>query len=223
MGYSWDFGALLGYVPAFIKGVYITFLLAALSSVAGTLAGIPLAILLRRSTFVSTSTKVFVDVIRAIPNLVLIFFFYYFPYKQMFGFEGFSPFLSALVALSIAQAAYSADMIRSSLEQVPRIQILGLRGLGMRQRDITRHLTVPFVIKNALPGHVALWIGNVKLSSLSSVIGVEDVVFVAKVAMAQSFRSLEAWIIVGTVYASLVFPLAYGMRRLEGSKWIQRQ
>ena len=45
----------------------------------------------------------------------------------------------------------------------------------------------------------------------------------AKIAMSQSFRSLEAWTVVAAIYAALVLPMTYGLRALERSNWIKRQ
>ena len=222
LGYEWDFSALGPYWPAFGRGVLVTVELALLSSVAGTLAGIPLGVLLRGPTALVVPLRVVVDALRATPNLVLIFFVYYFPAGAMFGVEGFSPFVAATLALTVSQAAYTADLVRAAVGAVPEEQVLGLRALGLQRIDVIRYGVVPSVVRQVLPGHAALWIGNFKLSSLASVIGVQDVVFVAKVAMSQSFRSLEAWIVVGAVYVAVVLPLTYALHVVESSRWLNR-
>lgn len=223
MKYEWDFSGLVPYLPAFWRGLLVTIELALLSSLLGTIAGIPIAIGLRLSRLLSTPLWVLIDVVRAIPNLVLIFFFYYFPYQDVLGIRAPSGFSSVLIALSIAQAAYSADLIRSAINQVPRSQIAGVLGIGFKPRQVTTHVIVPSVVKQALPGHIALWIGNIKLTSLASVIGVTDVVYVAKLSMAQTFRSLEAWSFVALVYVVIVLPCTFLLRRVERSNWILRQ
>ena len=223
MGYDWDFSALAGYRSAFLRGVVITLELAIFSSLLGTVGGIPLACLLRAGRLVAWPLSVVVDTFRAIPNLVLIFFFYYFPYQPILGVSAPSGFTAALLGLTVAQAAYSAELIRAALDNVPRSQLLAIRALGFREGQVNRQVVVPSVVRQTLAGHVALWIGNVKLSSLASVIGVEDSVFVAKVAMAQTFRSLEAWTAVALIYVILVLPMIWGLRALENSAWIRRQ
>lgn len=223
MNYQWDFTGLVPYLPAFARGLLVTLELAFLSSIIGTLLGVPLAVGLRASWLISAPVWGVVDVIRAIPNLVLIFFFYYFPYQQLFGLPAVSGFTCVLLALSIAQAAYSADLIRSAIQQVPRSQILGVLGIGLKPKQVLTHVTIPSVVKQTLPGHIALWIGNIKLTSLASVIGVTDVVYVAKLSMAQNFRSLEAWLFVALIYAAIVLPCTVALRQLERSNWILRQ
>lgn len=223
MGYSLDFSWVGYYLPAFGRAIIITVQLTVYSSLFGTILGIPIAILLRKRTIIRLPTQIVVDMIRAIPNLVLIFFCYYFPYEALFNIQPLTPFTAALIALIIAQAAYSADAFRAAIDQVPRQQILGVRALGFKESHVARFVILPSIVRQTLPIHVALWIGNLKLSSLASVIGVKDVVFVAKVSMAQSYRSIEAWIVVAIVFVALVLPCTYGLRLLERSAWIQRQ
>ena len=223
MAYDWDFGAALYYWPAFLRGAWVSLQLAVGSSVLGTLLGVPISFLLRGPRSLAAPSAFLVDILRAIPNLVLIFFFYYFPYRQLLGIVPLSPFQAALWALVAAQAAYSADVFRAAVDQVSRNQILGVQALGFDQRQVWQHVIVPSLVRQTLPIHVAFWIGNLKLSSLASVIGAEEVVFVARLSMAQNFRSLEAWLIVAAIYVVMVLPLTYGLRRLEHSSWIQRQ
>nr|VFK23292.1 MAG: polar amino acid transport system permease protein [Candidatus Kentron sp. MB]VFK28415.1 MAG: polar amino acid transport system permease protein [Candidatus Kentron sp. MB]VFK74245.1 MAG: polar amino acid transport system permease protein [Candidatus Kentron sp. MB] len=223
MAYELDFSGLAPYWPAFIRGTIVTVELAVYSSVLGTMAGIPLAALARLKGFAGIVVLWLIDILRAIPNLVLMFFFFYFPYREIFGGTGLSPFTSAMIGLVVAQAAYSADLIRAAIDQIPRAQSLGLRALGYKEYQIWMDLSVPSVVRQTLVPHVALWIGNLKLSSLASVLGVEDVVFVAKVAMSQSFRSLEAWLVVAAVFVVLVLPVTFLLRRIERSAFIRRQ
>ena len=223
MGYHWDFSGLNPYWGAFLRGLGVTAALGVLSSALGTLAGIPLAFALRTTRIISGPLTAFLDAVRAVPNLVLIFFFYYFPYEAVLGVRSPSPFVAVLVALIAAQAAYSADLFRVALDGVPALQVEGLRAMGFSPSQVLRFAVLPSVVRHALPGHVALWIGNLKLSSLASVVGVEDVVFVAKVAMSQSFRSLESWLVVAASYVVIVLPFTYLLRSLESSAWINRK
>lgn len=222
MSYDWDFTVLLYYAPAFGKGVVVTLQLAVLASILGTLGGIPLGAALRLPG-IRLPTQLVVDVIRGTPNLVLIFLVYYFPTPEVFGVQSLSGFSSVLLALVVAQAAYTADLLRAAIGQVPRTQEDGLRAMGLTEWDVARFVKGPSLARQLVPAHVALWIGNLKLTSLASVIGVEDVVYVAKVSMSQSFRSLEAWLFVAAIYVVIVIPATYLLRLLERSAWISRQ
>ncbi len=221
--YNWDFGALRGYETAFVRGAAVTVALGGLASIIGTAFAVPVALLLRRPPPVSVPIALVVDAIRAIPNLVLILAVYYFPYEALLGVSPPSPWTASLLGLSIAQIAYSADLIRAAIDGVPSNQLQAIRGLGFRDWQVARLVIFPSVVRQALPAHMALWIGNVKLSSLASTIGVEETVFVARVAMSQTFRSLEAWVVVAAIYVAIVTPLTMLQRRIERSVWIRRQ
>ena len=129
MNYQWDFGGLLPYTRAFAWGVVVTIELTLLSSAIGSLCGVPLAVALRGSPLVARPLAFLIDVIRAVPTLVLIFFFYYFPYLDVFGISPPSGFTAVLLTLVIAQACYTADLIRAAIDQVSRA---GPRGRGHR-------------------------------------------------------------------------------------------
>ncbi len=167
MGYSWDFSALRGYETAFLLGALLTLALGVLSSAIGTILGIPIAIALRIHPVIAIPVGLVMDALRAIPNLVLILAVYYLPYQSLIGRTGPSPFAASLIGLIIAQMAYSADLIRSAIDAVPEAQLLAVRGLGFREWQVARWVTWPSVVRQVLPSHMALWIGNVKLSSLS--------------------------------------------------------
>lgn len=113
--------------------------------------------------------------------------------------------------------------MRAAIDGVSRNSILGAEALGLQRFDILIFIILPDVVRQLLPPMIAFYIGNIKLSSLASVIGCHDTVFVARVAISQTYRSLEAWCIVGLVYIILVVPLGMYARKLEKSEWLIRR
>jgi len=222
MNYDWDFSVLLPYAPALARGTLVTIQLSVLSSLVGTILGVALGILYRWKP-VDRVLLPLNDMLRAIPNLVLIFFVYYFPYTEAFGCPAPSAFECAVVALTIAMAVYTADIVRAAVDGVSAGSILGARSVGLREKEIWQYIILPDIFRQILPSLMAFYIGNIRLSSLASVIGCEDVVFVARQAISQRFRSLEAWTLVAAVYIVLVLPLTWLARRLEGSRWLKRR
>lgn len=220
MAYHWDFQPIWSYREAFFASTIVTLELSLLASIVGTLIGFLIAVLWRHCEWFSANCiQLILDLLRAVPSLVLIFLFYYFPYSEVLGIPGPSAFSATFFALTVAQAAYSADLVRWAWQRVPHEHTLGLEAIGFTPLDVSRHAVFPWLLRETLPGHLALYIGNVKLSSLSSSIGVHDVVYVAKIAAAQSFRSLEAWLIVASIYSALILPLSWAHTRLKNSMW----
>ena len=221
-GYDWDFAFLVPLWPAFLRGALVTLALSAISFVAGTIVGTAAGFLIR---IAPASRLLFLlnDCVRAVPVLVLLFFVNYFPYQAMIGVPGPSPFWASVGALALSQAAYSADLVRGALSNVSPAVIGAARAIGLRGMDVWRFVVLPDVVRQMIPTQLAFLIGIIRLSSLASVIGTEDVVFTARVAGSQNFRSMEGWVVVGCIYIVLVLPLTLVERRLERAAWIRRR
>lgn len=222
MSYDWDFTAFIPYWDSFLRGAWVTIELSVLSSVIGTLLGVCTAFLLR----LHVVGRVFIalnDVMRAVPLLVLLFFFYYFPYSEVLGIAPPSAYVASLMALTLAQLNFTADIVRAGIDAVPKGAVLGARALGLKEPTIWWNVVLPDVMRQIMPTLMAFYIGNIKLSSLASVIGTEETVFVARTAMGQTFRSLEAWVIVALIYVAIVVPCTLTAARVEKSNWMQRR
>lgn len=222
MGYDWNFSVFIPYLGAFARAAGVTLALSVISSFAGTCLGLGLGLALRIRP-VSWILLPLNDAIRAIPMLVLMLFVYYFPYGTVFGISALSGFAAAALALTIAQTVFTADLVRAAVDGVPRSSVIGARALGLSRRDILRFIVIPDLIRQLLPPLVAFYIGNIKLSSLASVIGCHELVFVSRVAISQTYRSAEAWVLVAIVYMVFVLPLGWCARAMERSEWLRRR
>jgi len=222
MNYDWNFEIFAPYKWALLGGLWVTIQLTIYSSVLGTLIGVPLGAFLRFKPLKFLSLP-FNDIFRAIPLLVLIYLFYYFPYKDILGISPPSEFICALLALTLSQAVFTADIVRAAVDGVSDKTIMAAKSLGFKDKQVWRYVVIPDILRQTLPTLIAFYIGNLKLSSLASVIAAPDILYVAKTAGGQSFRSLEAWILVAVIYIILVVPLSYLARKLEQSKWLQRR
>jgi len=221
MHYDWDFSVLYPYKEALLRGALLSVQLAFVTSVIGTVAGILLGALIEYLPF-----KPFVlainDAFRSIPQLVLILFCYYFPYRDVFGINPPEAIWCAVIALSFVQAVFTADLVVAAKHTLSPGPTMAARALGVSEQTIWWHIALPDIIRKILPSLLAFWIGNLKLSSLASVIGVADVVFVAKVSVGQQFRTLEAWVAVAVIYVVIVTPFTIAARYLENSAWLKR-
>ena len=221
MEYDWNFFIFWSYWPAFLRAALVTLELAFFSSLLGTILGFAFSFVLRAQIF-GPLFRALNDAFRAVPILVLMFFFYYFPYQSV-GVPPPSAYFAALFALTLAQLNFTADIVRSAIDGVSPATVEGAKALGFKERTIWLKIKLPDIVRQILPTLMAFFIGNVKLSSLASVIGTEEVVFVAQTAVGQTFRSLEAWIIVAAIYIILVLPMTFAASRVERSNWMKRR
>lgn len=207
---------------AYFRATLITIALSVLSFVVGSVLGAVIGIVGRP---LSGARLFFLlnDCVRAVPVLVLLFLVYFFPSRELLGLEPLTPFWASVVAFSISQAAYTADLVRVAVDQVPKNILLAGHAIGLEKKDLWRFVILPDVIRQITPAQLAFFIGIVRLSSLASVIGCQEVVFVGRVISAQTFRSIEPWLLVAAIYILLVVPLTVMARELEQSKWLKRR
>jgi polar amino acid transport system permease protein len=220
--YDWDFSVFLPYLGALVRGAIVSIELTLISSIAGTVLGILIAFPLRSRRF-GTALSWVNDAMRAIPLIVLLFLFYYFPSRELLGLTSVSAFWAAAAALTLAQGNFTAEVVRTAMDGVPDSLVVSARSLGLKESAIFVHVIAPNVARQTLPTLIAFYIGNLKLSSLASIIGTEDVVYVARIAVSQTFRSLEAWILVACIYIILVTPCTILARKIEQSERMGRR
>lgn len=213
MNYDWNYSRLLPYWEAFLAGTTTTVTLTSTVIVLGTIIGVTLGILLRQRNLRLVLYPL-IDIIRAVPPLVLILFMYYLLTEQVIGATVGGYWVCAF-ALGLNLAAFTADLVRAAIENVPRTSIEAGLALGMSRHQLMRHVIFPHVFREVLPGMTILYIGMLKLSSLASVINVREVVYAAQTVIADISRSLEAWSVVAIIYVVLVVPATYLARRVE--------
>ena len=213
MSYDWNFARILPYWKAFLSGTGVTVLLTVLVVIFGTLLGVAVGLLLRRRTVRMLLYPV-IDVIRALPPLVLILFLIYLLTVQVIG-TTVQAFWVYTAAMSLNLAAFTADLVRAAIENVPSGAVDAGRALGMSHRQVTRYVVLPHVVREIIPGMAVLYIGMLKMTSLASVVNVREIVYTAQTVIADISRSLEAWVVVAAVYVVLVLPATYATRRIE--------
>jgi len=218
MNYDWNFGRLIPYAWAFAKGTVVTLVLTSIVILIGTVLGVILGLVLQKK-LPRLIVYPLVDVLRALPPLVLILFMYYFLTRQVIGFA-VPAFWVCVVAMSLNLAAFTSDLVRAAIENVPKYTLDAGRALGMNETQITQHIVFPRVVREIIPGMTMLYIAMLKMSSLASVINVREMVNTAQTVIADISRSLEAWVIVGLIYIVLVIPATYGARAVE--RWVGR-
>jgi polar amino acid transport system permease protein len=218
MNYDWQFSRIAPYWSAFGSGVVVTIELTLVSVLIGGVVGSILGIIMARTRRAFLLWFV-VDLIRSIPLLPLLLFFYYFLTNQVVGFS-VSSFWVAAVALALSMAAFTADIVRAAILSVPKEAIDAARALGFSEVQISRHISTQYAIRQATPGISVLVIATLKNSSLAAIINVAEVTYAAESILAVTARSLEVWVVVALIYIVLVWPTTYLSKKVEA--WARR-
>lgn len=231
-----------GWVPNLLmQGFFTTIRL----SVWGTLMALTIGLVMgflrvSRRFFARLFAGLYVELIRNIPPLVLIFIFYYFISSQimpMLGVDEFirrqpastqsavafflapprqlSTFLSALVTLALFEGAYITEIVRSGIQSIDKGQWEASSALGFSRRQQMRHVILPQAARIALPPLAGQFISTIKDSAIVSVISIQELTFQGMELMAATYLTFEVWITVTALYLILTLACSLAVERLE--------
>ncbi|KAB7897316.1 ABC transporter permease subunit [Rouxiella sp. S1S-2] len=199
--------------PAFFQGAVMTLLITVCSLFLGIVTGLILA-LLQESRFKAGPILAFfyLWLFRGTPVLFQIIFVY--NVLPSFGLR-FSAFTCAVMALSLNEGAYMAEILRSGLQAVRSGQRTAGMALGMTQGQIMRKIVLPQAARIILPPMGNQMISMLKSSALVSVIAVQELLLIANQTASASFRYFEALCAAGIYYLALTTLFMIGQAWLE--------
>ncbi|HET7887008.1 MAG TPA: amino acid ABC transporter permease [Bradyrhizobium sp.] len=214
MNYVWDFGILAKYSHLFWLGIGWTLTYTVATIVLGTIIGLIVGILrLRRYPVIDWLLIAYIETFRCTPLLVQIIWFYY-AFPVVIGVN-IPAHVAAMTVLSLYGGAFYAEIVRGSIESVPRGQWDAARALGLRPWRLLRLVIIPQALKPMLAPYVNQSVTQLKNTSLVSVIAVPDLVYNATLINADTYRPLEVYTIVALIYFAILFPSTLAARRLE--------
>jgi polar amino acid transport system permease protein len=185
----------------FIRGAGMTLLLTVCSLVFGIVIGLVLALIQESRTRIGLLVALaYLWLFRGTPVLFQIIFIY--NVLPSFGIK-LSAFVSAVLALSLNEGAYMAEILRSGLQAVKKGQRTAGLALGMTGSQMMRYVVIPQAARIVLPPIGNQMIGMLKLSALVSVIAVEELLLVANQTASADFRYFEALTAAGIYYLAM--------------------
>ena len=158
-------------------------------------------------------TRVYVELIRSIPLLVLILWVYY-GLPQVAGIS-ISMFWAGVLALSISDSAFQAEIFRAGIQSINRGQYEAAASISLNYRDTMRYVILPQAIKRILPALGNQLVYMLKMSSLVSVIGMQELTRRANELVVTEYRPLEIYTILVLEYLVLILLVSAGVRWLE--------
>ena len=150
---------------------------------------------------------------RQIPLLVLILWIYY-GLPIMTGIS-FSPFVSGIIALSISESAFQAEIFRAGINSIKKSQWEAGSSLGFSFFKKLRLIILPQAIKNILPAIGNQFVYVLKMSSLVSIIGIGDLTRKANELVVTTYRPLEIYTFLIFEYLILILVVSYFVRKFE--------
>lgn len=193
-----------------------------------------------RNIFIRNAARLYVELIRGIPMLVLIFFIalvgvplaveginsfgHWFgtiglidisPDFSFINNQAFPMNVRAIVALSVTYGAFLAEIFRAGIQSITRGQTEAARSLGMSYGQSMRFVILPQAVRNVLPALGNDFVAMVKDSSLVSVLAVRDITQVARLYSGSTFRYREAYITLSVMYLTMTVILSLVVQAIE--------
>jgi polar amino acid transport system permease protein len=233
-GHSW--------VPnLLVQGFITTIKLSIWSTLLATVIGTIMALFrMSRSLFRRMIGRAYVELIRNMPPLVLVFIVYYFisdqivraagldrlflssgPGLQAFFSAVLAPvsrlpvFLSAVVMLSLYEGAYITEIVRAGIQSIDKGQWEASAAQGLSRPQQLRHIIFPQALARILPPLAGQLISAIKDSAIVSVISIPELTFQGMELMSATYRTFEVWITITLMYFLLTFSCSLAVRRLE--------
>jgi len=201
------------HILLFVRdGIVITILITVTSFIfiliAGLLGGLGR---LSRNWVLRGSSSLYVEIVRGIPLLVqLIWWYFAFPVviQEVGGWLNLAfmanyqanPIITAILGLTVCYGAYMSEIYRAGIQSIPKGQIEAARSLGMTHFQSMRHVILPQAIRVMLPPVGNEFISLLKDSSLVSVVAVADLTRRGREFMSTHFNPIEVWTMVALVY-----------------------
>ena len=193
-------------------GIVVTIVTTIISFIFILIVGLMVALMrLSANRFVVTVATVYVEVVRGIPLLVQLFFWYFaFPsiiqeIGTRFNIEIFKNYLAnpiamAILGLTFCYAAYISEVFRAGIQSIGKGQMEAARSLGMNYSQAMRFVVLPQALRVVLPPLGNDFISLLKDSSLVSVVTVADMTRRGREFMAANFIPVETWTMIALLY-----------------------
>ncbi|WP_461208806.1 amino acid ABC transporter permease [Desulfocurvus sp. DL9XJH121] len=195
-----------------LQGLAVTFEIAGLSLVLATVFGLVAAMLRQTSSLTAhLVARTYVGTIRNTPLLTQIFFIYYVlaPVLDM------DAFASAVLALSLFEGAYAAEIFRAGIESLDEGQREAAYSLGLSSLDTYRKVILPQAVRRVLPPLTGVAVSLVKDSSLASTIAIFELTQSGNIISSDTFMVFEVWFTVAAIYLCITLPLSLAAAALE--------
>lgn len=209
------------YSELLLEALGQTLIMALISLIFACVIGLIFGILsVVKNKICNAIARVFVDIIRGVPMIVLAFFVFFgvpMLVNEVSNGAGFTltALQAGIICLSLNCGAYMAEIIRAGIQSVDIGQMEACRSLGMTYGQAMRKVVLPQAIKTMIPSIINQFIITLKDTSILSVIGFPELVNRAKSVVAITGNAFAVWAVVGVMYLIVITTLSYVAKHIE--------
>ena len=197
-----------------ISGAFATIGISLVSIAVSIVIGVVLALAaLSRRRLWRGVNRLYVETFRAVPLLVLLLWVYY-GLPIVVGLQ-FGVFTAGVLSLALSDAAFEAEIFRAGIQSIAAGQWEAGRSLGLTPWQVMRFVVLPQAIRRILPALGNQFVYVLKMSSLISVVGYQDLTRRANELTLVEYRPLEIYSILVLEYLVLIALVSWLLRRFE--------
>lgn len=198
-----------------LSGLGLTVSISLLAILAGSVLGVVVGLSLTYGARpIRLFFRVYTDIIRGTPVLVLVLASYY--VSSAVGVN-LDPFSAGVLALAIFCSSHVGEIVRGGLQAIPKGQTEAAKAIGLTFGQTFAHVLWPQALRQFLPAWVNTAAEMVKASTLLSVIGVAELLLRTQEIISRNFMSLQFYFFAGALY----FVVNYGIERF--GKYVERK
>jgi glutamate/aspartate transport system permease protein len=219
---DFDFNVIWRSLPyLFEQGMTFTLTLTAIATVGGLLLGTLVALMrLSSNTVLSTIAASYVNLMRSLPLVLVIFLFYFLmPYIGQWIIHADQPvqvgaYSSTIITFTLFEAAYFSEIMRAGIQSIPRGQVMAGYAIGLNYREVTRYVVLPQAFRNMLPVIFTQTIVLFQDTSLVYVLSITDFLGAASKVAQRDGRLTEMYLFAAVVYFLICFTASFFVKRL---------
>lgn len=223
MSNLFDIKMVFTQIPDLLTYLPVTLELAVVSMIVSLILGLILALIkMKKIPVLKQLANLYISVIRGTPVLVQLYVTYFgipmilkainLKYGTNYNANGVAPIIYAFIALAVNESAYNAEVIRASLESVPKGQIEAANALGMTYFQALRRVILPEAIVVALPSLGNSFIGLIKGTSLAFVCAVVEMTAAGKIIAGRTYRYFEVYVSLAIIYWIITIIVEQGIK-----------
>ena len=177
-----------------------------------TIVGLFIALLRLSGLLVGSGVAlVYLEFVRNIPLLVLLYLIYY----VMGPIFKFDRYMAAIICLAVYHSATISEIFRAGINSVPKGQWEAAKSIGMSVAQSYRFIILPQSIKVMLPPLTNEAVQLIKSSAIVSVIAIAELTTIGRNIISDTYMSFEIWFTVAMVYLVVTLILSMGVSGLE--------
>jgi polar amino acid transport system permease protein len=222
MGYNWQWYRIPQYFYSFTEdgfqwgeisvGLVKTLTLSSIAFALAVVMGLIVALLRLSGLVVCTAVSVaFLELIRNIPLLVLLYLFYY-VLGPIFGFDRY---WASILCLAVFHSVLISEIFRAGINAVAKGQWEAATSIGMSKGQAYRYIILPQSIRFMLPPMTGEVVHMVKSSAIVSVIAVAELTTIGRNIISETYMSFEVWFTIAAVYMVVTLILSVGVSFVE--------